>query len=136
IPVTLPPAHALTPSSSRPLTLSPRHPKTETRLAWALVLPALGTIAVIALFPLLWAIWESLHLHDPRMPWRGRPFVGLANYTEALGSSRFWQALGHTTVFTVVSVMLELAIGLLLALALHRAYWGRGLVRTVVLMPW
>src|SRR5205823_10953568 len=101
IPVTLSPAHALTPSSSRPLALSRRHPKTETRLAWALVLPALGTIAVIALFPLLWAIWESLHLHDLRMPWRGRPFVGLANYTEALGSSRFWQALGHTTVFTV-----------------------------------
>jgi ABC-type sugar transport system permease subunit len=100
------------------------------------VLPALGTVSLIALFPLLWTVWESLHLHDLRMPWRGRPFVGLANYAEALADARFWQALGHTAIFTACSVTLELALGLLLALALHRAYRGRGLVRTAVLLPW
>jgi ABC-type sugar transport system permease subunit len=110
--------------------------RAEARLAWALVLPALGMIALIALFPLLWTAWESLHLHDLRMPWRGRPFVGLANYTEALSGGRFWQALGHTAIFTVGSVTLELSLGLLLALALNRAYRGRGLVRTAVLLPW
>ncbi|NIP82471.1 MAG: ABC transporter permease, partial [Gemmatimonadetes bacterium] len=45
-----------------------------------MVLPAIGTIVLIALFPLAWTAWESLHLHDLRMPWRGRPFVGLENY--------------------------------------------------------
>jgi ABC-type sugar transport system permease subunit len=110
--------------------------KGETRLAWALMLPALGTIALIALFPLLWTIWESLHLHDLRMPWRGRPFVGLANYAEAVGDRRFWQALRHTAIFTVGSVTLEIVLGLLLALALNRAFQWRGLIRTAVLLPW
>ncbi|MFQ5890852.1 MAG: carbohydrate ABC transporter permease [Gemmatimonadota bacterium] len=108
----------------------------EARLAWAFVLPALGTILLIALFPLLWTVWESLHVHDLRMPWRGRPLIGLGNYVEALGDARFWGALWHTLVFTLFSVGLELVIGLVLALALNRAYRGRGLVRAAVLVPW
>lgn len=108
----------------------------EARLAWQLVLPAFGTILLVALFPLLWTLWESLHLHDLRMPWLGEPFVGLANYTEALHDPRFWSALGHTVFFAVTSVGLELLIGLWLALALNRAFRGRGLVRAAVLVPW
>src|SRR5262245_51883936 len=110
--------------------------KREARLAWAFVLPALGAVVLIALFPLAWTVWESLHLHDLRLPWRGRPFVGLSNYTEALTDGRFWAALGHTALFTVATVTLELLLGLFLALSLHRAYRGRGLGRTVVLLPW
>lgn len=110
--------------------------KREARLAWAFVLPALGVVALIAIFPLLWTFWESLHVHDLRMPWRGKPFVGLENYQEAFTEPRFWQALGHTLFFTVVSVALEVVLGLVLALALNRAYRGRGLVRMLVLLPW
>ncbi len=108
----------------------------EARLAWGLVLPAVGVIAVVAVFPLLWAGWESLHVHDLRMPWRGRPFVGLANYAEALSAGRFWAALLHTGIFTAATVTLEMGLGLVLALALNRAYRGRGLMRTAVLVPW
>ncbi|MGE3807477.1 MAG: carbohydrate ABC transporter permease, partial [Gemmataceae bacterium] len=108
----------------------------ETRLAWAFVLPALCVVLLIAIFPLAWTIWESLHLHDLRMPWRGQPFIGLANYAEALSDPRFWAALWHTATFTVGSVSLELLLGLFLALSLNRAYRGRGLMRTVVLLPW
>ena len=108
----------------------------EARLAWQLVLPAFGTILLVALFPLFWTLWESLHLHDLRMPWLGEPFVGLANYAEALRDPRFWSALGHTVFFAVTSVGLELLIGLWLALALNRAFRGRGLVRAAVLVPW
>ena len=108
----------------------------EARLAWAFVTPALACIALIAIFPLAWTIWESLHHHDLRLPWTGRPFVGGANYAEALGDARFWSALGHTGIFTVGAVSLELVLGLLLALALNQAYRGRGLVRAAVLIPW
>lgn len=108
----------------------------EARLAWWLVVPALGTILLVALFPLGWTVWESLHVHDLRMPWRGRPFVGLANYGEVLATGRFWSSLGHTLFFTAASVSLELVLGLVLALALNRAYRGRGLVRATVLVPW
>jgi ABC-type sugar transport system permease subunit len=108
----------------------------EARLAWAFVLPALAVVLLIAIFPLAWTVWESLHLHDLRMPWRGRPFIGLANYAEALADARFWGAMGHTAFFTAASVALELGVGLLLALALNRAFRGRGLVRMAVLLPW
>jgi ABC-type sugar transport system permease subunit len=108
----------------------------EARLGWAMVLPAVGTILLIALFPLVWTVWESLHLHDLRMPWLGRPFIGLDNYIEALGDERFREALVHTLAFTVASVTLELTLGCVLALAMNRAFRGRGLVRAAILVPW
>jgi ABC-type sugar transport system permease subunit len=108
----------------------------EARLAWGLVVPAVGTILLVALFPLLWTAWESVHLHNLQMPWLGRPFIGLANYLEALRDPRFWGALGHTAFFAVTSVGLELFLGLFLALAMNRAFRGRGLVRAAILIPW
>lgn len=108
----------------------------DRRFAWALVLPALLTVAAVAVFPLLWTVWESLHRHDLRMPWLGRPFVGLANYGEIFADRRFWEALGHTFLFTFATVALELLLGLILALAMNRAFRGRGLMRATVLVPW
>jgi len=108
----------------------------ETRLAWMLAAPALAVIVLVALGPILWTFWESLHLHDLRMPWLGRPFIGVANYAEVLRDVRFWSALGHTTVFVVTSVSVELSLGLVLAILLDRITRARGLVRTAVLVPW
>ena len=108
----------------------------ETRLAWMLAAPALAVIVLVALGPILWTFWESLHLHDLRMPWLGRPFIGVANYAEVLRDARFWSALGHTTVFVVTSVSVELSLGLVLAILLDRATRARGLIRTAVLVPW
>jgi ABC-type sugar transport system permease subunit len=108
----------------------------EARLAWACTTPALLCIALIALFPLVWTLWESLHHHDLRLPWTGRPFVGLKNYADAFGDPRLIGALGHTAIFTLGAVTLELAFGLVVALALDRAYRGRGIVRAAVLVPW
>jgi ABC-type sugar transport system permease subunit len=120
----------------------PRRPRSgswrrrEARLAWALALPALGIIGLVALFPILWTFWESLHLHDLRMPWLGRPFIGAANYVEALADPRFRGAVAHTAVFVAMTVTLELAAGLILALALDRLSGARGVVRTAILLPW
>jgi ABC-type sugar transport system permease subunit len=108
----------------------------ERRLAWLLMMPALGLVAVVAAGPLLATIWESLFLHDLRLPWLGRPFVGLRNYLEAASDPRFRQALTHTAVFTLASVAIELVIGLMLALTLDGILRLRGLARVVVLLPW
>ena len=70
------------------------------------------------------------------MPWLGKPFIGIDNYVELARDPRFWAALGHTVFFTVVSISLELLLGLFLALAMNRAFRGRGLVRAAVLVPW
>ena len=67
----------------------------DARLAHRLLLPACGVIAAVVGFPLVWMVWESLHLHDLRMPWLGRPFVGLANYREAIADPRFRSAMAH-----------------------------------------
>jgi ABC-type sugar transport system permease subunit len=108
----------------------------EARLAWRLVAPALTAILLVALFPLGWTVWESLYHHDLRMPWLGRPFVGAANYLEALSEPRFWGAMAHTLFFAAVTVSLELVLGCVLALAMNRAFRGRTLVRAAVLVPW
>ena len=108
----------------------------ERRLALALLLPALGTTLLVAAFPLLATGWESLHRHDLRMPWLGRPMVGLANYRELLADPRFLEAVAHSAFFTAVTVTLEVALGLVLALALDRTFRGRGLTRVTVLLPW
>jgi len=110
--------------------------RTEARLGWAMALPALSVIALVAIGPILWAIWESLHLHDLRMPWLGRRFIGAQNYIEAFSDSRFWDAIGHTVVFAAASVTIELVVGLALAMAVDSMTRGRGVVRTAMLLPW
>ncbi|HET7622516.1 MAG TPA: sugar ABC transporter permease [Gemmatimonadaceae bacterium] len=110
--------------------------ESDVRLARLLVSPATIVIALVAIFPLGWTVWESLHRHDLRLPWLGQPFVGLGNYARIIHDARFWGALGHTAVFTVVSVSLELVLGLIFALAMNRAFRGRGIVRVAVLVPW
>jgi ABC-type sugar transport system permease subunit len=83
-----------------------------------------------------WTAWESLHRDDLRMPWLGRPFVGLDNYRELAGDGRFWSALGHTLFFTLSTVTVEVLVGLALALLLHRPARLRGLLRVTALLPW
>jgi ABC-type sugar transport system permease subunit len=111
-------------------------PDAEARLAWALVAPAVAVVALVTCFPLAWTVWESLHVHDLRMPWLGRPFAGLGNYAEAVQDLRFRAALLHTIGFVIVSVGLEIVLGAALALTMHRAGRARGVLRVLVLLPW
>ena len=110
----------------------------ERRLAVLMVAPSMILIAIVAVWPIIYAIWLSLHEYSVRVAglsrWAG-PF-GLRNYSKALSDPAWWSALEHTLVFTVVSVFLELLIGLAMAMAMHEAFRGQGLLRTVVLVPW
>jgi multiple sugar transport system permease protein len=95
----------------------------------------MAVIALVAAYPIGYAIWLSLTEYSVRVPGRWR-FVGFDNYTEAFGSSEFWESVRNTFLFTGLSVTLELVIGLGMALAMHEAFRGRGVLRTVVLVPW
>jgi ABC-type sugar transport system permease subunit len=108
----------------------------ERRLARWLVAPALAFVVVGSLIPIAATGWEALHGHDLRLPWLGRPFVGLANFAEAIGDPRFTSALLRTVVFAVITVPVELALGLALALLMHGAHRGRALIRLAALLPW
>jgi multiple sugar transport system permease protein len=110
----------------------------EKRLAFFMVSPSMALIALVAAFPIGYAIWLSLHEYSVRVAGRSRwasPW-GLGNYQEALSNPDFWDAMVTTLVFTASSVFLELVIGLAMALAMHSAFKGQGLLRTVVLVPW
>ncbi len=107
----------------------------ERRLAALLLTPAMAVIALVAAYPIGYAVWLSLTEYSVRVPGKWR-FVGFDNYTEAFGSTEFWDAVKNTFLFTGLSVTLELVLGLGMALAMHEAFRGRGLLRTVVLVPW
>jgi multiple sugar transport system permease protein len=108
----------------------------EARLAFWLLTPTFVLLLLIVGFPILRAVYLSLFT-DNRF---GTPeFTGLGNYTRALfgnDAKDFWAAFGVTTLITAISVAIELAIGLGMALIMHRAFKGRGLVRASVLVPW
>jgi multiple sugar transport system permease protein len=107
----------------------------ERRLGAAMLTPALAVIALVAAYPICYAIWLSLNEYSVITPGLSR-FVGLDNYIDALGSAQFWEAMKTTVLFTVISVGLELVIGLGMALVMHQAFRGRALLRAVVLVPW
>ena len=108
----------------------------EVHLAYLLVVPALAAIAVVAFYPLLSDLWLSLHSKNLKFPARGEPFVGLQNYLALIQDDRFWNALRNTTVIAGASVFAELVLGMLAALAMHRSFRGRGMVRAALLVPW
>lgn len=110
----------------------------ERRLAKLMVAPSIILILLVAAYPIIYAIWLSLHEYSVRVAglsrWAG-PF-GMDNYSKALSDPEWWASLWHTLIFTVSSVTLELAIGLGMALCMHAAFRGQGLLRTTVLVPW
>jgi multiple sugar transport system permease protein len=105
----------------------------ERRTAYYMVLPSLLIIVVIAFFPILYGI--VLSLTDSTAAAFGS-FIGVENYVEMFQDPDFLEGLSNTLIFTVVSVTLEFILGLGIALAINRAFRGRGLVRAAILIPW
>ena len=106
----------------------------DLRLASILMAPTLAIILCVAIYPIVNVVWLSLH--RKMLIFNISEFVGLDNYAHLLGDARFWNSLFNTFYFTVISVSLELAFGLLIALAIHRAFPGRGMIRAALLIPW
>ncbi|GLY68307.1 carbohydrate ABC transporter permease [Amycolatopsis taiwanensis] len=109
--------------------------KAERRLGLWLCAPAAIVMLAVTGYPIIYSIWLSLERYDLRFPDQ-RAFVGLENYITVLTNSYWWTAFGTTMLITVVSVAIELVLGMLLALIMHRTLVGRGLVRTVALIPY
>ncbi len=129
----------LTPEKARPVTatrvaLSDGR-RAERRLGLLLAAPAAIIILAVTAYPVGYAIWLSLQRYDLRFP-AEQSFAGLANYGAVLTSGYWWQAFGVTVLITVVSVTIEFVLGLALALIMHRTLVARGLIRTVILIPY
>jgi multiple sugar transport system permease protein len=109
--------------------------KAERKLGWMLCAPAAIVMVAVTGYPILYAVYLSLLRADLRFP-DDNTWVGLNNYITVLTSSLWWSDFWHTMLITVVSVALELVLGMMLALVMHRALFGRGLIRTASLIPY
>ncbi|MFI9386136.1 carbohydrate ABC transporter permease [Kutzneria sp. NPDC052558] len=109
--------------------------RAERRLGLLLCAPAAIVMLAVTGWPIIYSVWLSLQRYDLRFPDK-QEFVGLANYATVLGNGYWWTAFGTTAVITVLSVVIELVLGMALALIMHRTLVGRGLVRTVSLVPY
>ena len=107
----------------------------ERRLGWLLCAPAVIVMLAVTAYPIGYAIYLSLQRYILSAPQLTK-FVGFANYGAVLSSPFWWHALWVTLVITIVSVAIELVLGMLLALLMYRTIFGRGTVRTAVLIPY
>jgi multiple sugar transport system permease protein len=141
---------ATAPVAERPAK-EPKQPKRPQRfnegtgrLAALLLSPTLLVLALVVLFPIISALRESLFtsgttLDENGFIVKGSTFVGLDNYAAIFKGDtgdRFWNAFYNTTFFTVICVVLETVLGVAMALIMHKAFKGRGLVRASILVPW
>lgn len=120
------------PKGRRPLSEGAR---AERRLGWLLCAPAVIVMIAVTAYPVGYAVYLSLERYNLELP-NAVKFVGLSNYAAVLSSPYWWQALWVTVLITVVSVAITLVLGMLLALLMHRTLFGRGTVRTAVLIPY
>jgi multiple sugar transport system permease protein len=123
-----------------------------------LVTPTLILLAIVILYPVVWAIWMSFQ-KDPGLDPQTGMFVeggwaGWSNYAhwifqrcDTVGGgtapcpqgnlgAEFWISVYNTVLFTVISVAIEVVLGMWFATIMHRTFRGRGLVRASVLIPW
>ncbi len=112
-----------------------RRGSAERRLGLLLCAPAIIAMLLVTAYPMLYALWLSLFRYDLRFP-DERLFIGIDNYLSVLSSAVWWQAMFNTLVITVGSVSLELVLGFVFALVMHRTLIGRRWVRTSLLLPY
>lgn len=114
------------------MSTQPAH-RQDRRFGHAMITPAVVVILFIGLFPLVWTLLVSvqnisLFDEDPS-------FQGLLNYRRILDDLRFWEALGHTMIFTLIALPLELVFGLLLALLFVDRLPGRPIFIALLVLP-
>ena len=110
------------------------HIREETLLGYLLVLPAFAVIGLIVFFPAVLGFYTSFT--NKIAGFDQVDFVGLKNYAELLRDVRLAKAVGRSMLFAAGSVSMKLLIALPIALFLNRVFVGRGLLRSVILVPW
>jgi multiple sugar transport system permease protein len=109
--------------------------RAERRLGWLLCAPAVIVMIAVTAYPIGYAVYLSFQRYILSAPQLNK-FVGFSNYAAVLSSPFWWDALKVTLIITIVSVAVELVLGMLLALLMYRTIFGRGTVRTTMLIPY
>jgi multiple sugar transport system permease protein len=106
----------------------------ERHFALALFLPAFLLLVVATSLPLVYLVWSSFQRLNLSMPWL-TGFAGLENYAKLIGDDRFWSSLRLTLIYTASTVVLQVALGLALALLVMQIKVGQGLLRIAAILP-
>jgi multiple sugar transport system permease protein len=106
----------------------------ERRFALFLLAPALLILLLTTTTPLVYLGWSSLNHLDLGMPWLSG-FAGLGNYFKMSEDPRFWNSLFLTVIYTSSTVVLQVIIGLILALLVIQIPRGQGLMRVCAILP-
>jgi multiple sugar transport system permease protein len=109
--------------------------RAERRLGWLLCAPAVIVMLAVTAYPIGYAVYLSFQRYIMSAPQLNKS-VGFSNYGAILSSPFWWHALVVTIIITVVSVAIEFVLGMLLALLMYRTIWGRGTIRTTILIPY
>jgi multiple sugar transport system permease protein len=108
--------------------------KQERWFALAMIAPAFTALLLTTTFPLVYLIYNSAFTINLTMPFLDG-FAGLANYLDMLGDARLWHALGLTVIYTITTVLLQVAVGLGLALLVLQIPKSQWLFRIVAILP-
>jgi multiple sugar transport system permease protein len=123
----------------------------DSRLAWKLIAPTIVLLLVVIGYPIVYAVVRSMQLdksdaglNSSGFFENGGKLVGRKYYSywfhchcpNGTSGHDFWPAVRTTIFFTVITVVVELALGTIMALVMHRAYRGRAIVRAAILVPW
>ena len=129
-------------SSAQPSTLGTRRRRgsgvsnwVDRNIKWLFTAPAIVFVALLIIFPIGYTVFLSF-TDSASSVTRPFDFVGFENYVAWLTDfERFWPAVGRTGYFTVVALVLELGIGLAIALLLRQTFRGQSIVRVFILLP-
>src|SRR5262245_58256166 len=111
----------------------------QIRINWAdylYVLPAIVVMLIVIAYPIYYTVELSFFRTPPGLQLRDKIFVGLDNYIAILTSDVFWHVTLNTIIWTVASTGIAFVLGFALALALHRDFFGRGMLRAIFIIPW
>ncbi|MGV8855234.1 MAG: carbohydrate ABC transporter permease [Devosia sp.] len=108
----------------------------DHRADYLYVLPALIVMLIVIAYPVYYTIELSLFNTPSNLQMKDKVFVGLDNYARILTSRSFREVTVNTLIWTVGSTFFSFLLGLGAALALHREFIGRGILRAVLLIPY
>ena len=106
----------------------------DMMFAFAMMLPTLIAVIGVSVYPVGYAIWTSLHNVNPSLGMN--TWAGLDNYTRVIDQENFRVAFRNTVRFAGSATILTLVIGLGMAMVLNQRFFGRGIMRSIVLVPW
>ena len=102
---------------------------------YSLIIPVLIIIFMVLIYPLAYSFYISFFDLTLYKAEEAR-FVGLQNYIDIVKNASFWTSIGRTAYFVLGTVIVEVILGLVIALVLNEKFIGRFVVRGLVLLPW